>query len=498
MASTRVTQDLKFKNAKLLKEALSVKGTTYMAVSRISEWDLTVPPVYGSVKERNEFEYELLGMENIPAANIQYMIKKNAWTSGEVYDMYRHDYTQVNRAFSGADRLEDAKYVVYTRKGDVYICLNNNGNAPSTVSPASNLTIPFTTTDGYQWIRAYSLTSVQTTSYSSGEYIPVIQGTQRKTTVDGAVYSVVLNSGGNNYTTSPVGGINQIPYYYCNVLGDGTGAVARISVVSNIVTSVDIVRAGQDYTYATIAFDVDNSYGSIDDLDLGENRLNPEGSGFEATVIIQPEGGFGENLFTDVSVSAIGVFGNLSYDTLNKVTYPTFRQVGLITDPEFTLVATPFRGLTPLTANAVNAIAVQPVFGTPDFQVGETIEQAVNDQPDSPVARGTIVGITTDVVVTDDATVDVIRYVQNPETDKDPDGNLYEFAGNNNIIGLTSDGVATVTQGVQGYYDLAVFVGGYAAPDYVKGSGDLTYLSNLRPVSRTPGQQEKVSFVIEF
>lgn len=501
MAKTRVTQDLKYTNAKLLKESLSKAGTTYIGVSRVTPWDGGTPPiVYGSVKERNEYEYELLGMQNVPAANIQYMIKRNDWVSGQVYDMYRHDYSKDNKSASGADRLEDCTYVVYTAKGEVYICLNNNGNTPSTVVPSSTLTLPFTTTDGYQWIRAYTLSSFQVTTYSSGLYIPVIPGTKPKTTVPGAVYSVVLNSIGSGYTTSPVGGINQIPAYFCKVLGDGRDGVARIEIVGGTVSKVEIVRNGEDYTYATIKFDRTSSYASIEDLDADENRLNPEGKDFDATVIIQPDGGFGENIYTDLSVSTIGVFGSLDYAILDEIDFPTFSQVGLITNPEFRTFAIPFEdtanGISQV--NTVKAIAVEPVFGSNPLQVGEIIEQAINDQEDSPYARGTIVGIAKNVEITEDKFVDVIRYVQNPEIHTDVDGNLYEFTGNNNITGDSSDGSARIMTSVNGVNNLLVFVGGYADEGYVRGSGDLAYLSNIQPVSRTPGQQEKVSFVITF
>jgi hypothetical protein len=501
MAKTRVTQDLKFTNAKLLKDSLSRAGTTYIGVSRVTPWPGGVPQsVLGSAKERNEFEYELLGLQNVPAANVQYMIERNDWVSGQVYDMYRHDYSKNIRAASGAKRLEDCNYVVYTAKGEVYICLNNNGNRPSTVVPSSTLTLPFRTTDGYQWIRAYTLSSFQVNTYSSGLYIPVIPGTTPKTTVPGGVYSVVLNSIGKNYTTSPVGGINQIPAYFCKVLGDGRDAVARIEIVGGTVASVEIVRNGRDYTYATINFDKTSSYASIEDLDADENRLNPEGKGFDATVIIQPEGGFGENLYTDVSVSAIGVFGNLDYDILNEIDFPTFSQVGLITDPEFRNFNIPFDDISngATQVNTAKAIAVDPVFGTNPLQVGEIIEQTINDLEDSPVARGTIVGIAENVEITEDKFVNVIRYVQNPEFHTDVDGNLYEFVGNNNILGDSSGGSARIVTSVNGVYNLLVFVGGYADAGYVRGSGDLVYLSNIQPVGRTPGQQEKVSFVINF
>ena len=133
MAQTQVIQDLRYKNAKLLKEALSVAGSTYMGVGRISDWDTTNPPkVFGSAKERYEFGYELLGLASVASSNIHFMIQQNTWVSGSVYDMYRHDYDNTNRSYSGASRLEKARYVVYTSSGDVFICLNNNNNSPST------------------------------------------------------------------------------------------------------------------------------------------------------------------------------------------------------------------------------------------------------------------------------------------------------------------------------------------------------------------------------
>ena len=68
-------------------------------------WELVVsllgndkaPPVVGSAKERNELGYELLGLANVPESNVQFMIQRNSWLSGEVYDMYRHDYDKNNK-----------------------------------------------------------------------------------------------------------------------------------------------------------------------------------------------------------------------------------------------------------------------------------------------------------------------------------------------------------------------------------------------------------------
>ena len=109
-----------------------------------------------------------------------------------------------------------------------------------------------------------------------------------------------------------------------------------------------------------------------------------------------------------------------------------------------------------------------------------------------------VVGIDKDVVIDDNTTVDIIRYIQNPEYHLDSDGKLYSFSGTNTITGVTSSGGVTPTTSVSGLFSLMTFISGYAAPDYNAGSGDLIYLSNLRTVNRTPNQSEKVSFVIGF
>ena len=78
------------------------------------------------------------------------------------------------------------------------------------------------------------------------------------------------------------------------------------------------------------------------------------------------------------------------------------------------------------------------------LQVGELSNKAINNDVDSPVARGMVVGIDKDVVIDEDTTVDVIRYIQNPEYHLDSDGKLYKFTGTKNVTGVTSGGTATL------------------------------------------------------
>ena len=87
------------------------------------------------------------------------MIPRLDWTSGAVYDIYRHDYSINNRSFSGASNLLNAGWIVINSANAVFACLGNNKNTASTVEPQNTGNEPFYTSDGYQWLFLYSLTA---------------------------------------------------------------------------------------------------------------------------------------------------------------------------------------------------------------------------------------------------------------------------------------------------------------------------------------------------
>ena len=493
MAKTKVIQALRSLKARNFLEDLSVAGNTYMFVSKPTSWDNdnTPPAPNGSASEYHAAYKEMLAVASVPTADIRYMVRTNRWVASSVYDMYRHDYSSENRSFSEASHLEDASYVVISSSNNVYICLNNNRNTASLVEPSGTSQIPFTTSDGYQWLYMYGLTASEVEEYSSGNFTP-LSNTIPPALTDGAIYSVVLNTGGNDYTTTPVGGINQIPSYYVAVRGDGTGAVARINVVGGSVTSVEIVRNGSGYTYGTIPFTSGNAFDSIDDLDANQNPLNPEGNGlFDATVIIQPNGGFRADILNDVSCNSVGIFGNLNYEAFNNINVDNFRQIGVLHMPSFQ------GGALPASTNTTSSVAGNMVGSSGSFQVGEVIEQTLAD---GNIARGMVVGIKDGVItnVDDGTTSTVIRYIQIPEAHEDVDGNIYSFSGTGVISGETSSATMTVKNDVSGTYDTITFVNGYGNPNLIFGTGEIIYLSNLRPVTRVANQDEKVSCVINF
>ncbi len=254
-----------------------------------------------------------------------------------------------------------------------------------------------------------------------------------------------------------------------------------MTVTGQVVTNVEVVRAGSGYTFGTLNFTANNTFESLSDYDTNTNPLNPLGDGtLRTTVIIPPPGGWGTDLQRELGGTRVGVFSSLDYDLFSYFN-GSFRQVGILQD--MTLTET-----NPTSANACYAVQVEGILQGTSYLSGETIEQAITVDDVERIAKGTVISY--------DTTSGVIRYSQN-SSNTDVDGNLYRFAGTNTIKGVTSQLGATPTTFGGTLTDIP-FVGGYSVPQITAYSGLMTYLANVSPVVRDPLQTERISLLIAF
>ena len=479
------TNDLRVSNAKNF--AASLAAGSYLFVGRQQPWDSDVaPPTPTNNYEEFISTYnQMVSMRRIDLTQVYHMIPRLDWTSGAVYDIYRHDYSITNRSFSGASNLLNAGWIVINSANAVFACLGNSKNTASTVEPQNTGNEPFYTSDGYQWLFLYSLTNFQVFGYGTNNFLPIIAD-DSVTTTAGEIYSAVVDVAGNGYTGSPAGVVNQIPYYYCKVTGDGSGAVARVEVSMGSIIDVTIVRQGSGYTYAEVDFEAGRVYQSIGDLDSGINGLNPLGDGtFRATVILTPPGGFGTDLVRELGGTRVGIFSSLNYDLYDFVEDMQFRQVGVLQNPSFGVSG------NPVTATACYAVKLTTYGGVSDFTIGETIcqEHEGNDN-ETHCAYGTVVGW--------DPQENVLRYIQDPEYHTDSHGNIHRFEGDTYITGMTSTKVGEPDINYTNEVTDVFFTGGYANPEVTKYSGTFSYLTNISPVQRQPAQTEKIRLIISY
>jgi hypothetical protein len=82
-------------------------------------------------------------------------------------------------------------------------------------------------------------------------------------------------------------------------------------------------------------------------------------------------------------------------------------------------------------------------------------------------------------------------------------GSYVAFSGANVVTGATSSAVGTPDSGADSLVTLAggntiSFTDGYANPELAADSGNLIYLENRKPISRSNDQIEDIKVIVEF
>ena len=413
---------------------------------------------------------DLLAAKKILSTDVTFVIPRRNWTTGTTYDIYRHDYgdritgTSTNQtANSGASTIHDSTFYVLTGARNVYKCLDNNNNSPSTVEPTDTGTTIISTGDGYKWKYIYTLSASQQANFLSTDFMAVeTNSTVSSAAVDGAINVVKIKTAGSGGTDGTHTGIP--------IRGDGSNGTVSVTVTSGAVTAVTVTNAGTGYTYGTIS--------NAQIVSAGATNL----VGAELDCIIEPKGGHGFN-----AVEELGGFyvmlntsleGTESANTSDFTVSNDFRKITLIRDPK--------SGGSAATANtlrATKAINLSGVSGT--FTIDEEINQA------STGAVGKVVEW--------DSVNNILYYIQTRHNDQGIDqyGNLTAFSGANVITGQTSSANGTPTTSTSTINSQS-FTSGYSASEIDADSGDILYIENRAPITRAADQTENIKLVIEF
>lgn len=199
---------------------------------------------------QNNFRYDLhvrrdiLTTKAITPSDVSYVIRRIDWIYGEVYDMYDDSYTPEVPAYSGAGSLEEANFYVLTTDYNVYKCIWNNGNIPSTTMPTGTTTNVFSTPDGYKWKFMYTIPISLRNRFLSAEYMPVTNALKSQFYLNGEITQIVIEDGGVNYD----------PSSYAVVSGDG-----YLEDNPYIIEDLTIIQGGLGYTSApSLTFDAPN------------------------------------------------------------------------------------------------------------------------------------------------------------------------------------------------------------------------------------------------
>lgn len=296
-----------------------------------------------------------------------------------------------------------------------------------------------------------------------------------------------------------------------DVIGDGIGARARALVnaaSSNSIYRVEIINRGKGYSYATAT--VQGNTGGVSNSAM-------------LSVVIGPKGGHGSDPEFELGGRYLGF--SVSFANSESNTIPTtndYRTIGMLKDPLFanveltlTSVVGAFGDEEVVKQSNTNATGVVTSFTgstilltnvSGQFKTGEIVTGATSNAT-ATVSSFEINNITKDfgtfdqrwrytgTVLTgtfqeDEKVYQLDESIANARFHSVDSNYIYltDLKGtintSNTLIGVTSSAVANLTSKLP--------------PDLVNGSGEVLYIENTDPISRSNNQTEVIKIIMKF
>ena len=476
------------------------------ASEKASDWNTSTPFPIDNFNEHDDIYDTLISAKKINSSDVLRGVSKITWSSGTIYEMYRHDYS-INKLTpqTSASNLYNSNYYVMNKDFRVYLCISNGASPSNGGQGIISLDEPIHTdleprleSDGYVWKYLYTIKPSDIVKFDSADFIPLPSDWStntdvedvRNNAVDGKIETVVIEDVGSaNYQFT--GTKNNVP-----IRGDGSGALASVTFIDGKPSSVQVTNGGSGYSFATL------------DLDSVVT-----GAGASFSVIIPPAGGHGSNIYRELGSNKVLIYSRIENSDITNPDFPTgnqFARIGIVKNPQVfdstnildTPAASGLYGLR-LTGAATTTISVKV-----DGEITQTISTG-------STAIGKIVGydpITKSLQYWQDRSLATIgagnsvprfgyslnRFTASPGT-----------GGNTNIVVETTTGTETLSidttfTGVstdvsnKKYYFGQNYTNGLANPEIKKYSGDIVYIDNRPEVTRATNQREDIKIVLEF
>ena len=260
---------------------------------------------------------------------------------------------------------------------------------------------------------------------------------------------LVIVNGGSNYDASD--------NFTITIEGDGTGAAAvdaGVTIVNGAITAIAMNAEGTDYTKAKVTVTHDNNSGGT------------AGSGCEVRAVLAPSAGHGVDpvkelgaFFTSINIQLDGNDGS-DFTTGND-----FRQITLVKNPYST-------GTTVATATTLKANKYLQLADGASTS-GFVVDQVIQGGSGATLAKAYLTEI--------DSDNKRLYYYQNEKTGFKPFLNSMTITGT-----LPSGGSAALATSHIG------------AAEVVAGSGQVIFLENRDPISRSTTQIEDIKCIVEF
>ena len=474
----------------------------YLYAGRAKAFDLepTRDPNHENDYDSFFFQHEhMMYGKKVSNTDVAFMTRTSEWSAGKVFVEY-----------DDKDReLPQKDFYVLTSDNHVFKCIANGNQSPSMVEPSNTQIsgIPATLSDGYRWKYMYSVTGQEKTKFKTGGFMPVKKNAEVvESAIDGGIFHIKIESGGDNYPTltgqikNTIGtnvivlpdDASSVPNFYANctitifgtgneivnrrIISSGTQGVNRIVTLANsfnvnqaqggfqfsIAPTLQVTGDGTGFEGFLHMNEDTRSISGVEVVDPGTGYHRAEavaiaGTGFGAgsvlRPIISPRGGHGSDPFGEFYCKHMAVSGEFA-NNLGFPTDVTIRTFGILKNP-LKPNGQPF---TQHSFNQCVELETTKTGGSP-YVPGETLTGVTSR------AVGTI------AVSTDDTTT-ITGYV----------GTFIpgEFA-----VGNIS-GAQYKINALNNSADLKVY------------SGDVIYLQNISPTPRNATSSEQVKLIIKL
>lgn len=435
------TKNLQIFNAEQFKESVSETDNSglYLTYGRSIAWDdeNTPPTANTSINTHYEIWKNMIGGKLITGNDIAHVIPRIDWTSGITYNAYSHESTALFN--------EGVRPYVLTSDWNVYKCIENANNRPSTYEPSSiDTENMFQTADGYIWKYMYSVGASDQVKFTTDTYMPVktlteddnsLQWQVQENALNGGIHSIIVVNAGNGFTNA-----NAVTI---TITGDGAeaNAYANVNTTSNVISSIIVDNPGAGYTWANVTI------------------TSAAGANANLKAIISPPGGHGSDPLRELGGSYLIINPRLR-GTENDIltTNHSFRQIALIKDPYkyATTEVSSNAAIMQMYTLTLNGFSV-------DYQVDESVYQGASLNTSTWSAK------------------------------------VVEWDSSNSTLRLTNaQGTVTTDVLIGANSGASKFIDSITYPDLVPYSGSVLYVENIEAIERDADQTEDFKIILRM
>jgi hypothetical protein len=444
MALTLTPRSMGYEQAYNLLNAVGANASVvgYVTIGRQTAWanDAAPPDATDTDQTIAQAYNALLGGKIVTGSDVALVIPRLNWITGTVYTAYDDQSTTL---FTSTNSM-----YILTATSEVYKCIDNANNAPSTVQPSTAYVVNngFSSAlgDGYVWKYLYKVPAGS--KFLTTDWMPIPSDQNASYTgtannaVDGAISRLILVSGGSSYLSNSTNVV---------VTGGGVAANVTATVTGGVVTALTLVNRGSGYNHTLLNVSV---FGV--------------GTGANVRVIGSPYRGHAFNPARELGANAcmvavqIGATGDATEG--GKITSNNeFRQIGLLLRPHKYGVNTT---VVSANANVVFSFLTQVILTAGSAY---TVDELVYQGTDSG-ANATFTGYVTETF-SNAINISTIRGVP-----KVGGAMIGATSGTNRVVVTTTP------------------------PELDRESGSLVYLENRVPITRSAGHAETIKLVVKF